>query len=270
MPAIHEFTHAIVRKPAKSVARGIRAGVGPDPSFGGVADEHAAYCAALIRAGLAVTILPSLEDFPDSIFVEDPALVFTEGAILLRPGAPSRAGEAAAIASVLCDRFETVFDIDEGVADGGDILATPNAIMIGLSARTDRKGAEALSRALAKLGKKSKIVETPKDVLHFKTDCALIDDETILATHRLARSDFFRGFRVVETPPGEEAGANALRIRDALFVGARFPRLIDMLGNKGYDVVPLAVDEIGKIDAGLSCMSLRWRADAISVWATIS
>lgn len=259
MPAIHDFTHAIVRKPAKSVTAGIRAGGGPDPSFNGVADEHAAYCAALIQAGLAVTILPSLEDFPDSVFVEDPALVFTGGAILLRPGAKSRAGEAAAIAPVLRDRFEKVLEIDEGFADGGDILATPKAIMIGLSARTDRKGAEALSRAFAKLGKKSTAVETPKDVLHFKTDCALIDDETILATRRLAQSDFFKGFRIIETPPDEEAGANALRIRDKLFVGARFPRLIEMLGIKGYNVVPLAVDEIGRIDAGLSCMSLRWR-----------
>ena len=74
MPAIHEFTHAIVRKPARSVVNGIRAGGGQDPTFDGVAGEHAAYCAALVNAGLAVTILPALEEFPDSIFVEDPAL----------------------------------------------------------------------------------------------------------------------------------------------------------------------------------------------------
>jgi dimethylargininase len=260
MPAIHDFTHAIVRKPAKSAVQGLRAGGGPDPSFQGLSDLHAAYCAALIRAGLAVTILPAREEFPDSIFVEDPALVFPEGAILLRPGAHSRVGEAAAIAPVLRDRFATVLELEDGFADGGDILATPKAVMIGLSARTDRQGAQGLARALVKFGKTPAIVETPNGVLHFKTDCSLIDDETILATRRLARSDFFKGFRVIETPEDEEAGANALRVRDKLFIGARFPRLIEMLANKGYQVVPLPVDEIGKIDAGLSCMSLRWRA----------
>lgn len=262
MPSIHDFTHAIVRKPARSVVSGIRAGGGPDPVFEGVADEHAAYCAALINAGLAVTVLPALEDFPDSIFVEDPALVFSEGAILLRPGAKKRAGETAHLEPILRDRFETVLTLDEGFADGGDILATPERVMIGLSARTDRAGAEALMRLLAKFGRRALIVETPKDVLHFKTDCALIDDETVLTTPRLSRSGVFKGFREILTPAGEDAAANALRVNDALFVGARFKRTINLLDAAGYPVIPLPTDEIGKIDAGLSCMSLRWRGTA--------
>ena len=109
MPAIYDFTHAIVRKPARSVDAGLRAGGGPDPSFEGVAGEHASYCAALVNAGVAVTLLPALEDFPDSVFVEDPALVFAEGAILLRPGRKSRAGEVAHIEPALRDKFEARF-----------------------------------------------------------------------------------------------------------------------------------------------------------------
>ena len=260
MSAIYDFTHAIVRKPARSVAAGLRAGGGPDPTYEGVASEHAAYCAALINAGVAVTILPALNEFPDSVFVEDPALVFPEGAILLRPGAKSRAGEAAELAPALRDKFETVLELDEGFADGGDVLTTPERVLIGLSARTDKKGAEALTRLLAKLGKRSSIVETPRDVLHFKTDCSLLDEETVLTTPRLSRSGVFKGFREFLTPAGEDAAANALRVNDALFVGARFRRTITLLGNEGFPVVPLPVDEIGRIDAGLSCMSLRWRS----------
>ena len=260
MPAIHNFTHAIVRKPARSVVAGLRAGAGPDPSFDGVAGEHAAYAAALVNAGVAVTILPALEAFPDSLFVEDPALVFPEGAILLRPGARSRAGEVAEIAPALRDKFETVLALEEGCADGGDILTTPERVMIGLSARTDKAGAEGLMRLLAKLGRRSSIVETPKDVLHFKTDCALIDEETVLTTPRLARSGAFKGFREILAAAGEDAAANALRVNDRLFVGAGFRRTIDALDREGFAVTPLSVDEIGKIDAGLSCMSLRWRA----------
>lgn len=260
MPSVSTFTHAIVRRPGRSVIKGVRAGAGPDPTYDGVVDEHAAYAAALMNAGLAVTVLPALEAFPDSVFVEDPALVFPEGAILLRPGAPSRAGEAAHLEPVLKDRFETVLALDEGHADGGDILMTPERVMIGLSARTDKQGATALTRLLAQFGRRAMIVETPADVLHFKTDCALIDDETVLTRKRLARSGVFDGFRVLTTPDGEEAAANALRVNETLFVGARFERTGEMLAREGFRIVPLSVDEIGRIDAGLSCMSLRWRA----------
>lgn len=260
MTACYAFTNAIIRRPAKSVAKGLRAGVGPDPTYEGVVAEHAAYGAALVNAGLAVTILPALEDFPDSIFVEDPALVFPEGAILLRPGATTRAGEAAHLAPVLKEKFETVLALEEGSADGGDILTTAEKIMIGLSARTDKIGAQALMRLLARLGRRAAIVETPKDVLHFKTDCSPVDEETILTTRRLGASGVFDGFRTLMTPDGEEAAANALRVNDVLFVGAHFPRTIEMLDGAGYQIVPLPVREIGKIDAGLSCMSLRWRS----------
>ncbi len=146
-----------------------------------------------------------------------------------------------------------------GFADGGDVLVTPKAVMIGLSARTDRAGAEGLSAALAKLGHQAEIVETPKGVLHFKTDCSLLDEETVLVTHRLAGTGFFNGLKEVVVPAGEEPAANALRVNDVVFVGSDYPRTIELLDKAGYKVVPLKTSEIGKIDAGLSCMSLRWR-----------
>jgi len=255
----YAFTHAIVRHPARSVVRGLRAGDGPDPDFAGVAAEHAAYCAALRAAGVAVIELPALEAFPDSVFVEDAALVFPEGAIALRPGAPSRAGESAQLAPTLRDNFPRVLDLGAGHVDGGDVLATGAEVLIGLSARTDRAGAAALAVLLERFGRAARFVETPPGVLHFKSDCALLDGETVLATPRLAASGAFAGLCVLETPPGEEAAANALRVNDALFVAAGHERTIEMLARAGYGVVPLAVDHIARIDAGLSCLSLRWR-----------
>ncbi len=260
MQTSYNFTHAIIRRPARSVVAGLRAGSGPDPTFDGVAAEHAAYAAALVNAGLAVTLLPPLDAFPDSVFVEDPALVFSEGAILLRPGAPSRRAEPETLAATLRDRFETVLTLGEGFVDGGDVLATPAAVFIGLSARTDKTGAAALALLLDRLARPARIVDTPAGVLHLKTDCALLDDESVLATPRLAASGVFGKFKVILTAPGEEASANALRINQKLFVGAGYPRTIELLARAGFDVAPLAVDEISRIDAGLSCMSLRWRA----------
>ncbi len=259
---VFAFDAAIVRLPSKSVIGGLRAGDGGDPAYPGVCAEHEAYVAALGEAGVAVTTLGALEAYPDAMFVEDPALVFCEGAILLRPGALSRAGEVSEIAGVLRDQFTTVLELPgEGFVEGGDVLTTPEKVMIGLSSRTNRAGASALQKLLAEFGRASDIVETPADVLHFKTDCSLLDQETVLATERLARSGVFDGFDVVLTPEGEEAAANALRVHDVVMVGADFPRTIELLDRRGFHVAPLKTTEIGKIDAGLSCMSLRWRRE---------
>ena len=237
---------------------GLRSGDGGDPTYEGVRYEHDAYVAALTSAGVAVTTLPPLEELPDSVFVEDPALVFPEGAILLRPGAPSRAAEGGEIAPTLRAMFDVVLELPFGFADGGDVLVTPGQVIIGLSARTDRTGAEALAVCLARLGRKAAIVETPAGVLHFKTACSLLDDETILCAPSLAGTGMFDGLREVVTPEGEDAAANALRINDVVLAGAGFPRTIERLGSLGYTVVALPTCEIGKLDAGLSCMSLRW------------
>jgi dimethylargininase len=260
--SVFHFNSIIVRSPSRSVVDGLRAEDRSSPSYEGVKAEHDAYVEAMRAAGVKVTALPPLEAFPDSIFVEDPALVFTEGAILLRPGAATRVKEVEEIAPTLRQMFETVLDLSEGYADGGDVLTTRESVMIGLSARTDRAGAEALRGCLEKLGRRSEIVATPEGVLHFKTDCSLLDDETILSTNRLARSGVFENFRQMIIPEGEEPAANALRVNDVVMVGSDFPRTIEMLDRAGYKVVPLKTTEIGKIDAGLSCMSLRWFSEA--------
>jgi dimethylargininase len=249
---------ALVREPALTVVNGLRAVDRGDPTFEGVRREFDQYVAALQAAGVAVEVLPALADFPDSIFVEDTALVLPEAAILLRPGAPSRFGEVAAIAPVLGRRFDTLLELADGFAEGGDVLMTPRQVFIGLSARTTPEGARALVTLLDGLGRRAAIVQTPADVLHFKTDCSLLDEETILSTKRLASSGVFDGYRVLLTPEGEEAAANSLRVNASVLVGDRFRKTADLLSREGYDVVPLPGSQIALLDAGFSCLSLRW------------
>lgn len=256
---VFDFNRAIVRTPGASVVQGLRAGGGENPALAGVLAEHAAYVAALEAAGLAITRLDPLEDFPDAIFVEDPALVFPEGAILLRPGAPSRMGEAAFLRPALSAAFERVLEQAEGYADGGDVMAMPGKAFIGLSARTDPAGAAVLIGLLEQLGHQGVIAETPDSVLHLKTASSIIDEETILATADLAASGVFAGYRVLVVPAGEEAGANVLRVNNTILAGSRFPRIMDLLDGYGAQLQPLANAEIEKIDAGFTCMSLRWR-----------
>jgi len=158
----------------------------------------------------------------------------------------------------LHEAFDTVLELPGGYADGGDILVTPNAVMIGLSARTDLTGANSLIDQLKKLGLKGQVVNTPKGVLHFKTACSLLDEETILVTRYMAETGFFEGFRTMILPEGEEPAANALRINDTVLISAGYKGTIDMLDKAGFSVVPVTTSQIEKIDAGLSCMSLRW------------
>jgi dimethylargininase len=256
---VFDFTNAIVREPGRSVVDGLREDRSAVLDFDGVQSEHKAYVAALRDAGLTVDVLPPLEPFPDSIFVEDPALVFPEVAILLRPGAPSRLGERDAMRVALERHFPQVLELEDGeYADGGDVLVTPGLIIVGMSARTTRAGAQALVKKLAELGRRAIPAATPKSILHFKTAVSLLAEDTVLATQTMADTGIFGGFKVVVTLAGEEGAANALRINDTLLVGDGFPRTIDLLGRAGFPVAAMPVTEIGKLDAGLSCMSLRW------------
>ena len=257
--AVHDFTHAILRTPGRSVAEGLRAHDGPGPDYSTVLAEHAAYAQALRDAGLVVEVLDALEVFPDSVFVEDPALVFGEGAILLNPGAASRRGEVERIAPVLERRFPQVIRLAEGFADGGDVLVTPETVMIGLSARTDEAGAWALAKALAQLGRSSLIVDPPREALHLKTIATLIDEETILTTQAGEASGLFEGFRVIVLDPEEAPAANALRINGTVLLSAGFPRIAERLDREGYGVGLVDTTHVARIDAGLSCMSLRWK-----------
>src|SRR5882757_9994178 len=256
---VFKFSNALVRAPSRSVVHGLSSQTGPRPSFETIASEHAQYVAALDACGLAVEVLPPLESYPDSIFVEDPALVFSEAAILLRPGAPTRQGETQEIEGILRQRFGRVLAIREGFADGGDMLMTPTGMLIGLSSRTDRVGATELAGLLEQFGISSRIVNTPPDTLHLKSDCSLIADDHVLCTAALGSSEIFAAYRKLVVPDDEKRAANSLRLNDTILVGEAFPKTAELLQREGYVVRTLPISGIGKLDAGLSCMSLRWR-----------
>jgi dimethylargininase len=176
----------------------------------------------------------------------------------LRPGAPSRLAESQALAPSLRELFKTLLVLDEGHVDGGDVLVTPRKILIGLSARTNLVGASALAGLLARLGFQGRVVHTPASVLHLKSAAALLDEETILATTALAATGILHGFRILTVPEAESGAANAVRLNDTVLASAAFPLTLDLLDHHGFSVTALPTTEVGKLDAGLSCMSLRW------------
>ncbi len=204
-------------------------------------------------------MLESLEEFPDSLFVEDTALCLREGAVVLRPGAPTRFGEAAAMAPHLRDVFTEVRQLaGPGSLEGGDILTTESEILIGSSERSTSEGITELRDMVAEWGYTVREVSTPSGVLHFKSDCSLLDGSTILSTSRLSASGCFEGYTVIEVEPGEEPAANSIRVNDVVFMPQGFPMTAERVRQAGFVVIELENSECQKIDGGLSCLSLRF------------
>lgn len=253
------FTHTISRTPGKSCARGLRFNGQSDPDPDEFVAQHLTYIDVLKQAGVTPILLPALEAFPDSVFVEDAALCIGDHSILLRPGSPTRFGEAAAIEPDLNAVFATTTVLDgDGSVDGGDILLTDDVAFIGLSERTSTAGAESLRPLLEAHHYSVEIVNTPPGVLHFKSDCSLLDSGTILATRRLAASGCFSRYRVIEAPTGEEEAVNLIRVNDMVIMRSGFPLTEAKLSDNGYQIVTINSDEAAKLDGGLSCMSLRF------------
>ena len=254
----YQFTHAIVRQPAKSIVKGLRAVDIGSPDYDQMICDHNDYVEALVSAGVKVISLTALDKFPDGQFVEDTALCLPEAVILMRPGAPSRLGEVCEIEPQLRDLFKAVYEIEKpGHMEGGDILVTGKEILVGRSARTNANGVSQLSEIVTPLGYVMREVFTPPEILHFKTDCSLIGPDEILSTKRLQASGCFDGYRVINVADGEEASANAIRVNDYLIMPAGFPKTRAILEDHGYKVKVINNTECAKLDGGMSCLSLR-------------
>ena len=254
------FTHAITRCPSASITAGLRAVDIGTPDLALMLAHHAAYIAVLKETGAEVIELPALDAYPDSVFVEDTALCLPQGAVVMRPGAPSRLGEAAEMAPHLRALYGQVLEITgpDSFIEGGDILVTEREILVGRSARTNTTGIAELTRLVTPWGHSVREVHTPPGVLHFKTDCSLLDTETVLATDRLTASGCFDGYRVIPVATGEEAAANTIRFNDVVLMPAGFPRTRDAIAATGFAVREIGNSECAKLDGGMSCLSLRF------------
>ena len=216
------FTHALVRPPAATFAAGITSsGLGP-PDLGVALQQHEAYCRTLDRLGLSLVSLPPDPRFPDSTFVEDAAIVTSRGAILTRPGAPSREGGVAAVGAAL-DRWFPELDriTPPGTLDGGDVCEAGEHFFIGLSQRTNEEGAAQLAAWLAARGFGSSVIDIrePGDsrlatrdsppMLHLKTGLSWLGGRRLIAWREVAGHEALRGCDLVAVPTGEESPPTA-------------------------------------------------------------
>lgn len=255
------FTKALLRLPGHNFAQGLtQSGEGaPDPVLALV--QHQRYRRALEAAGLALTVLPADPRHPDGCFVEDTALLTARGAILTRPGAPSRRGEMDAIEAALRPDWPALARIDApGTVDAGDVCEADGHFLIGLSARTNEAGAGQLAGLLGDLGYRADILDIRgiRALLHLKSGIAFLGEGRLLTTADFPRHPSLAAYERIEVPTAERYAANALRLNDRVLVAAGYPATRAAIDALGFETLVLGVSEFRKLDGGLSCLSLRW------------
>lgn len=221
--------------------------------------QHTAYARALIALGCAVDEVEPAPDHPDSVFIEDTAVVFDELAVITRPGAASRRGETAAVEHALAPLRPIVRIEAPATLDGGDVLVVGKRVFVGRTGRTNEGGVVQLRAALAPYGYTVEAIEVT-GCLHLKTAVTAVDDCTVLLNPAWIDAGALGGLDRIEVDPAEPMGANVVRVGDALLYGAAYPRTRARLEARGYR--PLCVDasELAKAEGAVTCCSLVLRA----------
>jgi len=258
---LSHFKNAIVRLPGANFAAGLTTSDLGVPRFDQVLRQHALYCEALQSCGLTLTILPADLRYPDSTFVEDTAILTERGAILTRPGAPSRAGETSAIRDTLQQFFPDMAEIvAPGTLDGGDICQAEDHFFLGLSLRTNEDGARQLAAHLAKLGYTPSVIDisSMKTILHLKSGISHIGHNTMVVMEELANHAAFAPYDRITVAAAERYAANCVRMNDRVLFAKGYPLLQADLQKRGFNPLVLNMSEFQKMDGGPSCLSLRF------------
>ena len=222
--------------------------------------QHAEYERLLQELGCTVERLAAGPDMPDSVFIEDIAVVLDEIAILTRPGPESRRAEGPAVAEAL-HSYRSLARIEPpGTMDGGDVLVAGRSVFVGCSGRTNAAGIDQMRQLVAPLGYDLRPVSV-RGCLHLKSAVTLASDETLLMNPAWARTEEFRGFDHIDVDPGEAHGANIVRVMKRLLYSAAFPRTRERLQRRGFEVMTVDVSEIAKAEGAVTCCSLIFNTE---------
>lgn len=255
------FKNVIVRTPGKSVCDGITSA--PElgmPVYDLALKQHADYISALASCGVAVTKLDAMEEFPDSCFVEDTAVLTPKCAIISNPGAPTRQKES----SFMVDNIKKFYPEDKiayieapGTMEGGDVMMVGNHFYIGRSARTNAEGCRQFAEILKRFGHTCSEVPLT-EVLHLKTGLSYLENNNLLVAGEFIEKEDFKQFNKIVVNSDEVYSANCIWVNDKVIVPAGYPKTEKAIRDLGYDVIIVDTSEFRKIDGGLSCLSLRF------------
>ena len=252
------FTKAIVRKPGRSFIRGLTTANLGSPDYNKALEQHAAYVEALVLCDLKVIVLEADENFPDSVFIEDTVLLTPYCAIITNPGADSRKGETIGMKEVLSPYFEDIEEIKKpGTLDAGDVMVVEDHYYIGLSERTNLKGALQLIAILKNNGFTGTLVRL-QEVLHLKTGLSYLEEGNLLVCGEFISNPTFEEFIRIEVPSDEAYAANCIWVNNKVLIPSGHPITRGKIKEAGYEIIELDMSEFQKLDGGLSCLSLRF------------
>ena len=258
---MRKFNNVIVRRPCKAMTEGITSGLYPGkPDYQLALKQHDSYIEALRKCGVNVTVLPADERFPDSCFVEDPAVLTERCAIIANPGAPSRNGEKESIEQAVRqfypeERVERI--ISPGTLDGGDVMMCGDHFFVGRSARTNEEGIRQFSAILEKYGYTCSEVRL-EEVLHLKTGVNYLENNRMLVSGEFINKPEFASFDKYIIPEEEAYAANCIWVNDTVIVPEGYPAILQIVKSMGYETLTVDTSEYRKLDGGLSCLSLRF------------
>jgi len=236
--------------------------------------QHKAYQDCLAELGVRIVSLPAEPGLPDAVFVEDPAVVVDEVAVISNMGAPSRRPEANSLADALAHYRPLKFLVEPATLDGGDVLRVGRSVFVGLSRRTNREGIDQLRDLLAVYDYRVQPVEV-RGCLHLKSACSYLGNETILVNRSWINAERFHGFELLDVPEEEPAAGNALLLNGVVIMPASFPKTRALLEKRGFEspasppaaslrrVQTIDVSELQKAEAGVTCCSLIFKDEAI-------
>jgi dimethylargininase len=223
-------------------------------------EQHHAYEMLLEKLGARVISMPPEPDLPDSMFVEDPAIVLDEVAVILPLGTESRRAEAATIERALAP-FRSIEHVTlPGTMEGGDVLRIERKVFVGLSQRTNEEGVRQLRAILARYGYEV-IPVTVTGCLHLKSAVTSLGFGTLLANRAWFDPAPFGACAWIDVAPEEPHAANALSIGDTVIFPASFPRTRARIETRGFRVMPLDISELQKAESGLTCSSLLFETE---------
>ena len=255
------FNNVIVKRPCKALIDGITSNpqLGT-PDYTLALKQHDAYIEALKKCNVNITVLEADERYPDSCFVEDPAVITRKCAIITNPGASSRNGEKDEIVKTIRQFFsedKIEYIKAPGTLEGGDVMMVGDHFYVGRSARTNEEGIRQFIEILNKYGLTGSEVPL-EEVLHLKTGVNYIENNNMLVSGEFITKEEFQKYNLIVVPEEEAYGANCIWVNDKVIVAKGYPTVEKAVRDLGYEVLVVDTSEYRKIDGGLSCLSLRF------------
>ena len=256
------FTRAITRKPCRALIDGITTSMFGEgkPDYETAAAQHDKYVETLENLGLEVLNLEADERYPDSCFVEDPAVVMERCAIITNPATDSRNGEKDEIIDAIRKYYDDsqIFYIEApGTMEGGDIVQVGNHFFVGQSDRTNAEGARQFNEIVTKFGYTSSTVPVTEG-LHLKDFVIYLGNDNMLVSAVMNEAEAFQKYNRFVIDPDELYAINSMNINGTILVPKGFPKTLKIIEDLGYPTVIVDTSEFGKIDGSLTCLSLRF------------